>query len=371
MVSTNRFHLHTKTSLRDKDYHFVDQNVKAYIEMCAPIFNIYKYLGPRLPDGTVGQITDISDPVLMENAKRVYSTNIYEIYGSCQLNNNEFTLLALGMAITSTEIISITFHYNTMIERLGRKFLPGDVIEATFLRDVDLLDNQSAYNRFYVVESSNRSKEGWDPHWQYHLWTVTLKPLIDAPEFKDIIDQIKKKDDDPGEVNNGSKNPSVYEKELEIMDALLEEAEDEVPFEKTDEHHLWVDLDNEGLICWYTNEPVLQGHDGVPMNHNPDEVDYGEYFPHNPKVGDYYLRIDYDPPRLFQYMEGNYWRIMEYDNRAKWTGCPRYLREMINNDETFINDEGELEESRQALRDTIKAKVSYKKPWDDKYDNKS
>lgn len=364
MQTTNKIHLFNTN--RDKDYQFIDNNIKWQLEVGAPIFNVYKLLGTKDKDGNFQELDVIQDPVLMENVNRVYSDETFDIYGQCQIGQAEFTMALLGLSPLSPEIVQITFHYNTMIERLGRKFIPGDILEATFLRDTDLIDqNHDNLTRFFVVESSQRSKEGWDPRWGFHLWTINLVALSDSPEYQDIINKITKKEEnsDDDDINSPSGNPSVYDKEISIMDAILEEAESVVKYTERDEHNLWVDLDNNGnLVAIDGTFKALSGHDGIPPNYNPEEVRFGKFFPADSKEGDYFLRTDYDPPRLFRCKKSGVWQVIEYQNRELWKGIPKYLEQFINNDKDFINDEGKKEQSRQILRETIKAKVSYKLP---------
>ena len=358
------FHLQRQPNNRDKTYQFIDRLVRQHLYAGGFQVNIYKYLGPKNADGTVGELTDVSDPVLMENATRAYSNEIPVTYASTIINRNEFSLFMMGMSPLSSEIIQLTFHYNDMIERLGRKLIAGDVIEVSILRDVDLLDpNANAINRFFVVTSSQKDKNTYAPGWSYHLWSVNVEPITNSPEYEDILN------------NAGiSASDTSYCKEIDIMDQLLDEAEGEVDYNYQDNTILWVDLDENGelKLIETTKNTKLEDHmDGSQWNYSPIDVDYGLSFPEKPTDNQYFLRIDYNPPRLFKYSaKTGSWTIRSFDNRRKWTGVPEYLREMINNQSSFYNVEEEVERSRKALRDVVKSKVTYEKPWEEEFNKR-
>jgi len=105
------------------------------------------------------------------------------------------------------------------------------------------------------------------------------------------------------------------------------------------------------------------GNDGVPPNFNPEEVNFGERFPEKPQDGEYFLRINSDErPRLYYFKDGR-WNLVEIDQREKWSGIPRLLKPFIENDKQFVNDEGELENHRQTLREVSMSRAIYKPGW--------
>ena len=387
-----RFHLYSNENRgRTKDYMFIDQNARNYIEMGGSVFYIYKLIGYRNSDGTVADINTIQDPVLMENPlARIYSKEVIPMWAFTKLDKSMFELLAMGLNITSSEITQIIFHYNDMIERLGRKIMSGDIIEVGFLKDVDLLDpDATPATRFFKVDTSQRYKGGWDPHYQMHLWEVNVSSLVDSPEYADILNATSKTNgshgggsgteddgtngngshivpsDDSGEGGTGVSGTamSTYDKEIAIMDALLDEAEKEVPYNGTTQYQLYIDKDEltgKPKVYNYIYEAWSQ--DGVPVNQNPEEVHYGIFFPQEPKEGEYFLRTDYDRPRLY-YRTGGLWKLVEYDLREKNVVEPYLLRKITEDDGKFRNDEGELENHRQNLREVAMSRTTYKPAW--------
>lgn len=51
------------------------------------------------------------------------------------------------------------------------------------------------------------------------------------------------------------------------------------------------------------------------------------------------------------------WKLINYDRRERWTGVPYRLRRVINNEESFINEEGDVEPMQQEMRKLVNARV--------------
>ena len=267
-----------------------------------------------------------------------------------------------------------------MVAQLGRKILVGDVIEWSWLRDLDILGSDEAANKFYQVTSSERDEKGWAANYKYHLWKVKCKPITNSPEFEDLFNYDKENDfyEDVNSGNGGGgldPNNTAESSELDINDQVLEEAELKGPsFRLHDEHHIYLDENNR--LYDTHGRFIPQGIDGIPNQLNCIDVPFGEFFPDSSTVkdGDYYLRVDMNPPRLFkrftneQSKEGG-WRMVEYDNREKWTGVPMVLRSVINNDTTVKFEDGEVQPARQNIKDLVKARVKKEhgkpRPWKD------
>jgi hypothetical protein len=82
----------------------------------------------------------------------------------------------------------------------------------------------------------------------------------------------------------------------------------------------------------------------------------GTAFPENPKLGDYYLRLDYLPNRLFRF-DGNRWTKLEDAVRANLTPGPNNTTlksTFINNSSTYLDMHGNVKQSRQALNTIFK-----------------
>ena len=75
-----KFHLYSNENYgRTKDYMFLDQQVRNYIEFGGAQFFVIKLMGYRNPDGSISDINTIQDPVLMENPNgRISNIKVYE-----------------------------------------------------------------------------------------------------------------------------------------------------------------------------------------------------------------------------------------------------------------------------------------------------
>ena len=360
--------IHLYNRDKSKTYQLMDKQIKSYIHMGGGLFHIYKLLSVIDSKGEAHPIEELklSDDILMENSGRKYSKTSYDIYGVTKMNTSQFSFTALLMPQNDSDVKELYLHYNEMIARIGRKLVYGDVVEFSFLRDIDLLDNSAPINKFYYVIESVWDDGAWSPLYANHIWKLKLKPIVNSPEFADLYND----PDDGGDAYGGgegiSSNNSDEEQELTIMNNILDEAEDEVPFRNVDQHHLYVDEDYKPYL-----ETILYHGDGIPANVNADDVKIGMFFPDPKEVskGDYFLRIDYDPPRLYV-REENQWRLIEVDNRQAWTGFSREVVATINNEETYTDEvTNKVETVRRNLKDLVKARVSKEhnapRPWND------
>jgi hypothetical protein len=231
-----------------------------------------------------------------------------------------------------------------------------------------------ALPRYYVITDANFAAEGFSPTWLPHLWRVKATPMVASQEFQQIINQPFMPENiwDPGNfypanetVNNGGTyyqslqpvppgtditdtdywqpitNPdtvgsqmSTRTRDLELNDAILVQAEVDVPLSGYDTVKFYILPTNTigqpagaGLTADETGptvdgtqpgEGITPGSDGYTLGYltgdgiapNGLPVTPGVAFPPNPALGDYALRLDYYPNRLFRY-DGRSWIKIE------------------------------------------------------------
>ena len=331
---------------------------------------------------------NIQDLLFLENRDRKYDTDVYSMRGIYQVQDVTFDLSQFGMFL-QTGTLFMVFHINDMVATLGRKLMAGDVIELMHLKDYYPLDDSLpvALKRYYVISDCNNAAEGYSATWWPHLWRVKINPLTDSQEYKDILNQIKV-DTDPftgntGNVTLGSVS-SILNKYIEINDAIIREAETNVPFSGYDIDHIYIKptdplggpgdpngitADNgsitaDGIVVdsdagTVSPDATVQGYltgDGKTPNGLP--VTSGIAFPSNPLVGDYALRTDYLPNRLFRW-DGRRWVKIEDNVRTTLTpgSSSQTLRSgFINNTNTYTNNTGEVTE-RQSLSQALRPKA--------------
>jgi hypothetical protein len=466
-----KYHLFQKH--RHKNYNYVDNITKTYIEMGGCLLHIYPLLGTYDSAGNLNLIEDgkfISDSVLNENNRRKYSHTTYDLWATTTMNPPNYSFTYAGISILDGDVQEFSLHYNSMIAALGRKIIVGDVIEMTWQRDLDVLGKNKGQNKFYYVTSSERDENGWGPEWHYHLWKLKCKPIYDGPEFADLF----QKDESPiggedgfyeeiGSENGGGgldADASQNNQLQDQVDDILKEAEGEdgneengwnatgVSYRLYDEHHVFLDIRDKYYIGEYDK---AIGIDGIPNELTCEEVDFGESFPRDIPEGHYFLRTDFMPPKLFKriaektmtntiniiyedirivnaelnvngknfdgsindngsivgsiikdkvYINGTYigcvtdsgkiianngtiigtieqeehihrmgWSLepLEHDRRERWTGVPMRLRRAINNEQSFVNAEGDVEPMRQNIKDLANRRVKKEhnrpRPW--------
>ena len=81
-----------------------------------------------MADGVETIVLYIGDLLFLENRNRKYDPDIIEMRGAYNVSNTDFDLTQFGIFLTD-DTIFMTFHLTENVERLGRKLMPGDVLE--------------------------------------------------------------------------------------------------------------------------------------------------------------------------------------------------------------------------------------------------
>lgn len=372
---------------KTKDYSFLDGIVYEQFTVGGTDFNIHKYLGPKNPledDATVEQPvydavkeTNIQDLLFLENRDRKYDADIYTIRGHYNLQDQDFDLSQFGLFLQN-DTLFMTIHINSSVKTLGRKIMPGDVIELPHMKDEYAANDYNiALKRFYVIDEVTRAAEGFSQTWYPHLYRLRAKQILDSQEYKDILDLPAEE----GSANTLRDVLSTYDKEMQINEAVISQAEVDVPLSgystiqfytlqlsdngeveivSTDYDTLLADEEITADTVFVTPDGNgYQGYlvgDGIPPNGAPYGQGIG--FPSSPESGDYFLRIDLSPNRLFRY-DGNSWRKIEDAVRTTLTqnsGRDTLKGTFINN-QTVNSISGEDVVERQALSKALRAKA--------------
>lgn len=357
---------------KGNDDHFIDRTMSEMFTVGGVDTYIHLYLGPlaqantsATEPGTTG-ITGIQDLLFLENRDRKYDTSVYTMRTIYRVNDNDFDLKQFGLFLTGDTMFAV-FHYQDMIDTLGRKLMVGDVLEMPNMADFFPLDEgvTAALKRFYVVDDAGRAAEGFAPTWWPHLWRVKLNPLVDSQEYKDILNNLPATDS--GDNNNTlGEVISTYNKYIEINDAVVTRAEQDVPKSGYDTSSIYTEVVNEygypvdpGAIDasdlspdassnvadassqTLTSAVKVEGYlTGDALPPNGATVAAGIAFPYTPGVGDYYLRLDYIPNRLFRY-DGRRWVKVEdavRTNLTPGTDNKTQLSGFINDDSKFMSN---------------------------------
>jgi hypothetical protein len=132
----------------------------------------------------------IEDLLLLENRDRAYDNNVYVMRGVYRTQDIDFDLTQFGLFLNN-DTLFITFHYNDMIDTFERKLMSGDVIEVPNLIDYYPLNSAipRALPKYYVIQDASYASEGFSQTWLPHLWRVKATPMANAQEFQQIVNQ--------------------------------------------------------------------------------------------------------------------------------------------------------------------------------------
>jgi hypothetical protein len=338
---------------KSNDYKFMDRNILEQFLIGGTAVHVHKYLGPQNtdsddpsepnygsgleidnitgeeinPEGLIDE-TNIQDLLFMENRDRKYDPDVFELRGVYNVSDNDFDLTQFGLFLTN-DTLFITFHINDMVQKIGRRLMPGDVIELPHLRDELLLSaDREAINKFYVVQDASRGSEGYSQTWLPHIWRIKVSPLTDTQEYADILGTAN----DPDSLKN---KVSSYKTELNISNAIVQSAIQADPLGLPLAEHLF------GL-----EEPDTTYNHGAVLA-------TGDQFPQDPNDGTYFVRSDFNPNRLFVF-RGTRWQRL-YDNidgGTTWTDRTYNAGSFVDNLNTTVVDGKETPE-RQALSKVV------------------
>lgn len=343
------------------DYKFLDRTISEYFFIGGTGIIVHKYIGPEsntindptLPNYQSGKETDrltgelinpagiinetkIQDLLFLENRDRKYDTDIYELRGIYNVSDNDFDLTQFGLFLTQ-DTLYMSFHLNDMIDIIGRKLMSGDVLELPHLVELFGLDiNSGEIPKYYVVQDANRSSEGFTQTWWSHVWRVKVGPISDSQEFIDITSR--------------SPNPSalsIYNKTLGITNEINNAATEQSPMLNNTSDHIFS----------INNQPILPIADTWELSETPQQ---GDSFPNNPNQGDYFLRTDFFPNRLFK-REGKRWhRITETSSNSNtWKQQTFNAGTFIDNNTVTTTNNKQFAE-RQPLSKAISSRKKKK-----------
>jgi len=332
---------------KSNDFKFLDKVISEEFQVGGVDVFVHKYLGPVNPGEGESSPTiptnnneipelGIQDLLFGENRDRNYSEDVYVIRGVYDMQDIDFNLSQFGMFLQN-DTIFMMFHLRGHYEALGRKIMSGDVLELPHLKDEYALNDKSlALKRFYVVQDVARPAKGYSSTWYPHLIRAKCIPMTDSQEFSGILDK------DAGDGSTIKDLLSDYNKNIEINNQIINQAESDAPKSGYETKQYYViptrpdgllDVadasDDETLASVeqavkdasvILNTPThdlyvgyLTGN-GLPPNGAP--YGFGIIFPSNPIKGQFFLRNDYLPNRLFRF-DGNHW--IKYEDNVRMT----------------------------------------------------
>ena len=372
---------------KGRDFNFIDRAIGENFRVGGDGILVHMYEGPTTDStgNTNTSLTTIQDVLFMSNTNRKYNPNVIELKGHHQPQDINYDLSQFGVFLSS-DVIRIQFHYNDMVDALGRKLISGDVLEFPSMRDVPIFDNAVGINRYYVIQDALYAAAGYGQKWFPHIWLVRAKLLTDSPEFSEILSQaatgqtagglgqgmgilpegfadVSDKNQNPGDgCNPDIKNSlSIFCNIIGITDQIVAEAERNAFFDPKffESANLYIYVDDNGYPVIGSN--YFSG-DGAPPNHTTDWnaggplVGAGISFPTDMNDGEYYLRIDFYPERLYQ-KQGKCFKFIEENVLKHWTAYNRVLDLHIDNNRDTTFPDGSVVPEKQAVSKVLAQKV--------------
>lgn len=331
---------------KSKDYALLDRVIaEQYVVGGVDMF-LYTFQGAT---GNAGS-TDLTKPDLTNNNSLLAIGNLTFGESINRKYNPEAIVLPVVYQVQEAQpdikipglmfswnTMDITVHYNTMMQYVGRKIMPGDVLELPNLRDNDVYGSNVSINKWYVVQDAFKSSQGYSQTWNHHIWKIRVKPLTDSPEFSDIVDKIKQPypsdSTDPNDTNpdNNTGSVTVGDKALDMMNEIIKQADSEVPYMHWDNEHIYDDTaglgyfddipmgfvfpkqPKEGQYFKLQTEPVLYENENNAWVQVPSK--FGNRFPNKPKDGDFYFKSASTNIK-------EYYILYQYDAEdKKWYEC--------------------------------------------------
>jgi hypothetical protein len=340
---------------KGNDYKFLDRSISEMYQVGGVELYVHKYLGPKNPsdeDATADQPqydavkeTNIQDLLFLENRDRTYDPSIYRIRGVYNVQDLDFNLSQFGLFIDN-DTLYMTVHINDFIRTIGRKPLSGDVIEVPNVRDDFALNEfDVGLPKYFVITDVGRAAEGFSATWYPHLYRLKLNKISDSQQYKDIFAQ-KIVDPVTGEETDRTLKDilSSAQKALDINDSLIQQAEADAPksgYETQQFYTLAVDDQGNAALQTVDQNIADASYEGLGLNAarqdaRPKRTGYSGYlvgdgvpengaafghgitFPNYAIDGDYFLRTDFLPNRLFRF-DGIRWVKREDDVRMTMT----------------------------------------------------
>ena len=366
---------------------------------------------------------NIQDLLLLENRDRIYDDNIYVMRGVYRTQDVDFDLTQFGLFLNSDTLFMTFHYNDMIDTFGRKLMNGDVIEVPNLKDYHPLNQNLAkALPRYYQITDANYASEGFSQTWMPHLWRIKAIPLNNQQEYAKILDKpfVEENIWDPGNfypqgtiVNQGdvyyqaiqnvpdgtpitdtaywapytpptiSDKQSTRPKDLQINDDILAQANVDVPASGYDVKDFYIvpTLENgqpanptslytingdtvDGTQGGMNITPRADGYtagyltgDGVAPNGLP--VTPGVSFPNNAVVGDYCLRLDYKPNRLFRF-NGKMWIKIEEKVRTNLDNGPanKTLRSsFVNNTYTTNTTDMGAIPQRQSLSEALKPKA--------------
>ncbi len=287
----------------------------------------------EMMDYNATHISNIQDPIFMENRSRDYSTQSITLRAQYDLVDVQTEFSRFGIDIPTQYTFLLSFA--KMVEQLGRPVVIGDIIELPSEMQYD--SELNGINKWLEVTDASWSSQGFTAGWKPVLFKIVAEPLIASTEINSFMkDKIVDSFDDQ-DFFNGT---MVLDNTSKVFKENLEVESDKLQQEKgldTSDTPAYIDVNNdgdfdEGVDKEIYNSNAVYVEDGMPSNGEP--YTEADELPTAPSDGDYH-RLTYAahdiPTKLFRWNDAKHrWIFMESDLRTATTSHRRRVADILN-----------------------------------------
>jgi hypothetical protein len=299
-------------------------------------------------DSAPTDINNIQDLFFGENRDRDYALEPILLKAQYSPTDSINDLSKFGLSILDQ--YSFTISFATMVQKLGRPVVVGDILEV--IPEMQYDQNLKPVRKFLEVTDTGWAAEGFSSNWRPTVYRFSAQQALPSQETRDIFGTL---DTQKYLVADSIISDGISEQldttPLTIAEEIKKEAADAVPEVGTDDNRTTM-----GKIAQIPFPPVnpkgqppappnpdprhkrgIYIEDGLPPNGEP----YGEGFK-LPDVltvsdGDYF-RLYYPPetriaPRLYRYSAlKNRWIFVEQDRRGDYSSHKPSVRSILQSD---------------------------------------
>jgi len=292
-------------------------------------------------DYSATHISNVQDPIFLENRDRDYQEQPVNLKGYYELVNVTTDLTRFGIEIpTSTYYIKVNF--TTTVQKLGRPIVIGDIIELP--SETQYTADLRPVKRYLEVTDVTWDATTYTPGWRPTMLLVTAQPALASQETQDLFGDLSRHVDDSGLFSTDDGNNQVYQDISNYSQTVNQQSLTDVPERGSEGSNTIRHFSEEeiakartqgaGAIVKMNFRPnQLYVEDGIPQNGQP--YTEGPSYPPNPKNGDWH-RLTYTgaaadiPPRLTRYSAvKNTWVFMEVDRRQQYNEQNPILTEYL------------------------------------------
>lgn len=284
-------------------------------------------------DYQVTDLSNIQDKIFLENRDREYQTTAITIKGFYEIITPFMNLSQFGNDLMTMMLkYSIKVNFNSVVAKLGRPIVIGDIIELP--SEVQYTADLKPIKRFLEVTDVTWDTTTYTPGWQPTMLLVTGQIALTSEETQDLFGDLSQSIDNSGVFSTDDGSNQIYQDLSTISQTINQTALSEVPergsegsntireftpeeFEKAAECNA-----EQGLRNMNFNRNQLYVEDAIPQNGLP--YTEGPKFPDNPKDQDYH-RMTYEglsknvPAKLYRYSDKKHrWIWLETDKRAEY-----------------------------------------------------